>query len=396
MSCSLVAPVKTKRNTFIDWNVISGFRFFLACYVMFMHIGSNNSWSAFSNLRGWPWHVHTFFTLGGFSLAAPMNPVIQKKFKYALARIGAMYPMYFVALSFGVINLLVTCRPSTFRPEFHWDAQPDDLYIDGDESKGLAPLFCEGTPATPNSYWGSLILTIVVYVLGSAITPLWALVSRDSGLKKSRQTYYIHCPKVKHTGGRLVRGNHNQHIFYLNLSPILSQTFPYCKTQSWWMGYYLWFSAMYYQCLLIFPVLYNNLLKWRGKTRRFMQLLVGLLVANFVLLIVTWFLVKDANGYNHYDDTTGEKNFVYEPTKGASTDNRTILGWYLFSPFWMLHFAVGACTAFLYDAYRPAEKTNVRIWGYVADGCTLAMLIWSICIVSVITIKGAILMHLRR
>lgn len=68
----------SKNNTLIDWGVISGFRFLLACYVMFMHIGSNASWGIFNNLRGWPWHVHVFFLLGGFSLVAPMNPVIEK------------------------------------------------------------------------------------------------------------------------------------------------------------------------------------------------------------------------------------------------------------------------------------------------------------------------------
>lgn len=52
----------------IDWEVIGGFRFILACYVMFMHIGSDKSWASFSNLRGWPWHVHVFFTLGGYSM----------------------------------------------------------------------------------------------------------------------------------------------------------------------------------------------------------------------------------------------------------------------------------------------------------------------------------------
>lgn len=67
-----------RNNTFIDWEAISGFRFLLACYVMFMHIGSNSSWGSFNNLRGWPWHVHVFFLLGGFSLVAPMNPVIEK------------------------------------------------------------------------------------------------------------------------------------------------------------------------------------------------------------------------------------------------------------------------------------------------------------------------------
>ena len=63
----------------IDWGTLNGLRFLLACYVMFMHLGSNESWGAFSNFRGWPWHVHCFFTLGGYSLASLMNPLIRKK-----------------------------------------------------------------------------------------------------------------------------------------------------------------------------------------------------------------------------------------------------------------------------------------------------------------------------
>jgi hypothetical protein len=29
----------------------------------------------FNNLRGFPWHVHAFFILSGYSMASPMNPV---------------------------------------------------------------------------------------------------------------------------------------------------------------------------------------------------------------------------------------------------------------------------------------------------------------------------------
>lgn len=235
-----------------------------------------------------------------------------------------MYPMYAVALIFVFVNLLVTCRPSTFRSDFHWDGQPDDLYIDGDESKGVAPLFCEGTPATPNSYWASLFLTILVYITGSAITP----------------------------------------VYFLN----------------WWMGYYFWFSAMYYQCLMIFPALYNRLANYRSNVKVYFYTLISLLVANLALLLTTWFVSKDYEGYNHYDESTGEANDVGE-YEDASAHNATILSWYLFSPFWMLYFVIGAVTAFLYDAYRPGEKTNSYIWGYVADGCTLLMLIWSICLI---------------
>ncbi len=43
---------KSSTKTKVDWEVIGAFRFVLACYVMFMHIGSNESWGAFNNLRG--------------------------------------------------------------------------------------------------------------------------------------------------------------------------------------------------------------------------------------------------------------------------------------------------------------------------------------------------------
>jgi hypothetical protein len=231
-------------------------------------------------------------------------------------------------LIFVLINLLVTCRPSTFRPDFHWDAQPDDLYIDGDKSKGTAPLFCEGTPAFPTSYWASLIFTIIVYLTGTAITPI-----------------------------------------YLT---------------SWWMGYYFWFSAMYYQCLMIFPALYNLLAKWRSNVKKFLYTLVLLLVFNLALLLVTWFATKDYEGYNHFDEVTGEKNDVNDFEDGHQ-HNISVLSWYLFSPFWMLYFVIGAVTAFLYDAYRPTEKQNSHMWGQVADLCTVLVIVWSICLVSTTT-----------
>ena len=50
--------------------------------------------------------------------------------------------------------------------------------------------------------------------------------------------------------------------------------------------------------------------------------------------------------------------------------------------FRMLYFVIGACAAFLYDAYRPAEKSSGRWWGFIADMCTLAVIVWSICLVS--------------
>jgi len=306
------SPVKEKK-ALVDWGVLGGFRFFLACYVMFMHIGSVDSWGSFSNLRGFPWHVHVFFTLGGYSMASPMNPAIKKKLSYFIARIGAMYPMYAAALFFGLVNLLIVCRPSTFRP-FHWDSQPDDLLLNGE----LAPLFCEGTPATPNSYWGSLILTVLTYIFGLAVTPFWPI--------------------------------------------------------SWWMGYYLWFSSMYYFCLAIFPATYNLLYnRMRKQTSALLKLIVILFIVNYAILATAWFSMKNGSAYNHYDTDTGEKNNIEDREDGKWT-NIAALSFYLFGPFWALYFFIGTVTAFLYDAYCPNERHNAHIWGWIADTVTLIML----------------------
>jgi len=318
----VVSPLKETKAK-VDWEVVGGFRFLLACYVMFMHIGSTKSWGSFSNLRGFPWHVHVFFTLGGFSMASPMNPMIKKKFSYFIARIGAMYPMYAAALILGLINLLIVCRPSTFRPDFHWDSQPGDLLLDSGE---VAPLFCEGTPATPNSYWGSLILTILTYTFGMAVTPAWPL--------------------------------------------------------TWWLGYYLWFSSMYYQCLAMFPVMYNFLYnRVRGSTILLLKVLTGLLILNYVILAAAWFPMKDGSGYNHYNQDTNERNSAENYNDGELT-NAIALSFYLFGPFWTLYFVIGAVAAFLYDAYRPTEKHRAYYWGWTADIVTLIMICISIAIIN--------------
>eukprot|EP00804_Cyclotella_cryptica_P020769 CCRYP_016601-RB/>CCRYP_016601-RB protein AED:0.06 eAED:0.06 QI:244/1/1/1/0.75/0.76/13/968/1468 len=300
----------------IDWAVITGFRFILACYVLFMHIGDNNSWGRMNHLRGFPWHMHVFFTLGGFSMASPMNPFIKKKFSFFLCRIGNMYPMYSIALVLLLFNLLVGCRPSTFDPNFHWDSQPDDL------TRGL---FCEGTPATKTSYWASLCLTIAVYIFGVASTPFWPL--------------------------------------------------------NWWMGYYLWFSSMYYLCLAFFPSVYNYFCeKWRKKTTGLFIWIVSLLLINGVIIMTAWFSLRYLQGYNHYNIETGEPNPPSEYTNGMPS-NVAVLTFYLFGPFWALYFIIGISLAFLYDAYKPAERHNSLMWGWIADSCTLIMIGLSIAMI---------------
>jgi hypothetical protein len=120
--------------------------------------------------------------------------------------------------------------------------------------------------------------------------------------------------------------------------------------------------------------MYNALFNGaRKNVRLLLQVIVALMVLNAAILLGAWYGWKDGEGYNHYNPVTGEKNPV-EEYNDASAHNAAVLSFYLFGPFWMLYFVIGACAAFLYDAYRPAERHDAWVWGIVADCCTLIML----------------------
>ena len=289
---SLSAPVVLQEKPIVDWATLNGLRFLLACYVMFMHFGSEASWGAVANLRQFPWHVPTFFALAGFTLAASMPSLITRKWSFTWARISGMYPLYGLAVLIAIGNLLVSCNPSTFSPIFHWIGQ----------ASGTGQMFCEGTPLLQDSWVANLFSTVAVYLTGLQATPLWGA--------------------------------------------------------SWFMGFYLWFISMYFQCLIIFPFLYNALYKNRGNVKRLLWLTILGLVVNVVILLGFWYgYAVDGIGAGFYDQVTGLKTVPNAAQLAtASQDNAVILGFYLFAPFWMVYFIVGACAAFLYDAIRPAEK----------------------------------------
>lgn len=297
----------------VDWSTLAGLRFVLACYVMFMHFGSTESWGAVSNLRQFPWHIHAFFALAGFSLVIFMPPVITRKLSFITGRISGMYPLYGLALFLGLANLLVDCQPSTFSSVFHWNGQPGDA----------GHLFCEGTPFLHDSWLGNLLLTVGIHVTGLQATPLWGA--------------------------------------------------------SWFMGFYLWFISVYFQCLVVFPFLYNALHKNRGNTKRLLMLTVAGLVVNVLILAAFWYgYAVDATGFVQFDAAGLAMPSSAAQIELAGQHNAGILGFYLFAPFWILYFVAGMCAAFLYDAVRPTEQRRAHLWGYVADAITLFIIAVSV------------------
>lgn len=297
----------------VDWSSLAGFRFVLACYVMFMHIGSNESWDAFSNLRQFPWHVHSFFALAGFSLVVFMPSLIKNKFSFISARVWAMYPLYALAVFIGLAHLFASCQPVTFSADFQWA-----------QLGGVEGGFCQGTPLLQDSWIANVFSTLAIHLAGLQATPLWGA--------------------------------------------------------SWWLGFYLWFISMYFQCLIVFPFLYNALYKNRGRTKRLLMWTLAGLGVNLLIVLSFWYgYAVDATGYGFFDPLTGEPAVPSDAQMAAAgKDNAAILGFYLFAPFWMVYFVAGMCAAFLYDSIRPAEQARARIWGYVADAITVLMIVVSV------------------
>lgn len=297
----------------VDWSTLAGFRFVLACYVMFMHIGANESWDAFSNLRQFPWHVHSFFALAGFTMVVFMPSLIKNKLSFISARIWGMYPLYALAVFIGLAHILATCQPSTFSSAFQWA-----------QLGGIEGGLCQGTPLLQDSWIANIFSTLAIHLAGLQATPLWGA--------------------------------------------------------SWWLGFYLWFISMYFQCLIIFPYLYNALYKNRGQTKRLLLWTVAGLGLNVLIVLAFWYgYAIDATGYGFFDPLTGDRAVPADgQMEAAGKDNAVILGFYLFAPFWMVYFVAGMCAAFLYDAIRPAEKLRAHIWGYVADTITVLMILVSV------------------
>ena len=152
---------KKYNKPFVAYSSIAGFRFLLACYVMFMHFGAAESFQIFSNLRQFPWHVHAFFVVSGFSIAIGMPKPITEKRKFVFARISAFYPLYVLAVVLCFLNLIWACNLSNFNPEFQW--------ISGFSQTGQ----CYGTPLLQEGWGWNVVSTLVIHLAGLQASPLW-------------------------------------------------------------------------------------------------------------------------------------------------------------------------------------------------------------------------------
>ena len=197
---------------------LAGLRYCMAIGVMFNHIGGvwqgedeRNPltygpywWSAKATTFYFPATV--FFVLGGFTLSAALNGKEVRKgtwLSFYNSRFQTLMPLYLLSLAFGLINMLVVCRPNTFSDEFSW--QPHNSTM---TTASGAAAQCHTSPVEmPYGAW--LIMTVFVFAFGfQTWFPLWLLSS--------------------------------------------------------WMMYYTWFNGVYYFIIVVFPWMHNSLCRVRG------------------------------------------------------------------------------------------------------------------------------------
>jgi len=159
----------------VDFKALSGLRYILALWVMFNHIGegplhfSERLDFPVNSARSFCLHVPSFFALSGFMLSMSMSPPLirrKKQLRFITSRIIAMYPGYLLSLFFCLVNMIISCNPSTFEPGFFMGA------LASDRDRGE---WCESPPIGTKNYWASLFSTIIVYLFGLQAWPIWPL-----------------------------------------------------------------------------------------------------------------------------------------------------------------------------------------------------------------------------
>lgn len=148
-----------------------------------------------------------FFVLGGFTLSAALSTRPIKRGGWSSfygSRFQGLMPLYLFAVLLGLINLLITCRPSTYSSEFSW--QPNSF--SRELSDGSMASCQTGPIEMPYGAW--LFVTLLIFCLGL-------------------QAWFF--------------------------------AFLFCG----WLLYYSWFFSVYFFIILIFPWMQNALASVRGK-----------------------------------------------------------------------------------------------------------------------------------
>jgi len=215
---------------------LSGLRYCMAVGVMFNHIGAvwqgedeRNPltygpywWSAKATTFYFP--ATTFFVLGGFTLSAALSGKEVKKgawLSFYNSRFQTLYPLYLLSLLFGLINVLVVCRPETYSSEFSWQPHNDTLTL----ASGKLAQCQTGPVEMPYGAW--LVMTIIVFSLG------------------------------------------------------LQTWFPFWLLSSWFM-YYTWFNGVYYFIILVFPFMQNALARVKGDFRAALKWFIIYSIGTFI------------------------------------------------------------------------------------------------------------------
>ena len=156
---------------------LNGLRYLLGVGVMLNHFGTEshplNNGPGFSFKKSSYFPVTTFFILGGYTLAMSQGarPLrfdgVAGTLKFVSTRITPLLPLYYIACLFGLVNMLVTCWPTTYSDTPLW--QPLNATAMANQT-----IACVSPPVSM-PYWAMIVSTIVTFGLGLQSWPMFML-----------------------------------------------------------------------------------------------------------------------------------------------------------------------------------------------------------------------------
>lgn len=323
---AVAPPVKPDKS-------IYGVRYFVACWVMFIHIARMPP--AVAAWRGFSPSMPAFFTLAGFLLCSSMTRPITKLsdlWNFYKNRIVAAHPLYIVSVLFVLPLTFMICTPNP-------DNSPDAITY------------------TEFDYQGQQI--ILPYHKGALLGPAET----------------VQCPADMH------RGEAGPYTGYI-MGMLVNLFFAQLAFWPWGLKYLtggffngvLWFTSVYYTCLLLFPFL--HLLSRRlycGFLCNPRKYLVRPLLIRYTVVLVSWWLAwtfVTKAFFAFFPDFVAKHS---DNTQGGGT--QAFFAAYCCPLIWVGEFFMGIL---MFNAFEMNRRgSNLYLWphwGVMTDCLTILLL----------------------
>eukprot|EP00927_Polykrikos_kofoidii_P059070 TRINITY_DN5407_c0_g1_i4.p1 TRINITY_DN5407_c0_g1~~TRINITY_DN5407_c0_g1_i4.p1 ORF type:complete len:1170 (-),score=130.04 TRINITY_DN5407_c0_g1_i4:145-3618(-) len=315
-------PTPTRR-TVVPSKSIYGVRYFVAIWVIFMHIGGFPT--LISNFRNFSPSMPAFFVLAGFLLSSSTTRPVQNVWEvlsFYKSRIVAAHPLYILAVVFSLPLEFLLCPP--------WPDSPS-AYAHVDFG-GISFRYIKGNPVGPYSI--------------SLCMPNWT--------EKNIGEYWWSIASM--------------------LGQVLTAQLAFPWSSKWvfteWPDGVLWFSSAYYFCLFLFPFAF---LCERTLSSRFCWKPSGngsrcWVIGYGAWVVIFWLITVTATHFLYIGVPEMIHPWITDPVP-------VFFVTYMFPLTWALQFCMGMVLYNLFEASTREQSAIWQHWGKLTDTLTLCIVL---------------------